>query len=74
MLNDKDEFELAYVEVTNETTNKVYIYDNIGRTKLTALEADENFVPLEIMQQATREEAQLAEIKEQVIEEKNKIN
>lgn len=70
VLNDKDEFELAYVEVTNETTNKVYIYDNIGRTKLTALEADENFVPLEIMQQATREETQLAEIKEQVIEEK----
>ena len=70
VLNDKDEFELAYVEVTNETTNKVYIYDNIGRTKLTALEADKNFVPLEIMQQATREEAQLAEIKEQVIEEK----
>lgn len=70
VLNDKDEFELAYVEVTNETTNKVYIYDNIGRTKLTALEADENFVPLGIMQQATREEAQLAEIKEQVIEEK----
>ena len=70
VLNDKDEFELTYVEVTNETTNKVYIYDNIGRTKLTALEADENFVPLEIMQQATREEAQLAEIKEQVIEEK----
>lgn len=70
VLNDKDEFELAYVEVTNETTNKVYIYDNIGRTKLTALEADENFVPLEIMQQATREAAQLAEIKEQVIEEK----
>lgn len=70
VLNDKDEFELAYVEVTNETTNKVYIYDNIGRTKLTALEADENFVPLEIMQQATREEAQLAVIKEQVIEEK----
>ena len=70
VLNDKDEFELAYVEVTNETTNKVYIYDNIGRTKRTALEADENFVPLEIMQQATREEAQLAEIKEQVIEEK----
>ena len=70
VLNDKDEFQFAYVEVTNETTNKVYIYDNIGRTKLTALEADENFVPLEIMQQATREEAQLAEIKEQVIEEK----
>ena len=44
VLNDKDEFELAYVEVRNETTNKVYIYDNIGRTKLTALEVDDNFV------------------------------
>lgn len=70
VLNDKDEFELAYVEVRNETTNKVYIYDNIGRTKLTALEADENFVPLEVMQQASREEIQLKEIKEAVIEEK----
>ena len=70
VLNDKDEFELAYVEVRNETTNKVYIYDNIGRTKLTALEADANFVPLEIMQQASREEVQLKEIKEAVIEEK----
>ena len=70
VLNDKDEFELAYVEVRNETTNKVYIYDNIGRTKLTALEADDNFVPLEIMQQASREEVQLKEIKEAVVEEK----
>lgn len=70
VLNDKDEFELAYVEVRNETTNKVYIYDNIGRTKLTALEADDNFVPLEIMQQASREEVQLKEIKEAVMEEK----
>jgi hypothetical protein len=34
------------------------------------LEADANFVPLEIMQQATREEVQLKEIKEQVVEEK----
>lgn len=70
VLNDKDEFELAYVEVKNETTNKVYIYDNIGRTKLTALESDANFVPLEIMQQATREELQLNEVKQQVVEEK----
>ena len=70
VLNDKDEFELAYVEVRNETTNKVYIYDNIGRTKLTAMEVDDNFVPLEIMQQASREEVQLKEIKEAVIEEK----
>ena len=70
VLNDKDEFELAYVEVRNETNNKVYIYDNIGRTRLTALSADDNFVPLEVMQQASREEVQLKEIKEAVVEEK----
>ena len=70
VLNDKDEFELAYVEVMNETTGKTYIYDNIGRTRLTALEADDKFVPLEVMQQASREEIQLKEIKEQVVEEK----
>lgn len=69
-LNDEDEFVLAYVEVRNETTDKVYIYDNIGRTKLTAMEADENFVPLEVMQLASREEVQLKEIKEAVVEEK----
>lgn len=74
VLNDKDEFELAYVEVRNETTNKVYIYDNIGRTKLTAMEDDENFVPLEVMQQASREEVQLKEIKEAVVEEKSRIS
>ncbi|MBQ8225664.1 MAG: WD40 repeat domain-containing protein [Bacteroides sp.] len=70
VLNDKDEFELAYVEVRNEVTNKVYIFDNIGRLEVQAMEADENFVPLEVMQQASREEIQLKEIKEQVIEEK----
>ena len=69
VLNDADEFEIAYVEVRNETTNKVYIYDNIGRTKLTALEDDANFVPLEIIQQANREEEALQAIKETVVEE-----
>lgn len=70
VLNDKDEFELAYVEVRNETTDKVYIYDNIGRLDLQAMENDENYVPLEVMQLAATEEIQLKEIKEQVIEEK----
>ena len=74
VLNDKDEFELAYVEVRNETTNKVYIYDNIGRLDMQTMEVDENFVPLEVIQQANREEMQLMELKEQVIEEKKQEN
>ncbi|MBQ2856261.1 MAG: WD40 repeat domain-containing protein [Bacteroidaceae bacterium] len=68
VLNDKDEFELAYLEVRNETTDKVYIYDNIGRLKMLEMEADD-FVPLEIMQQISQEEVQLKEIKEQVVAE-----
>lgn len=68
-LNDNDEFELAYVEVKNETTNKVYIYDNLGRKKMTSIQDDSNFVPLEIMQQASQEEAKLEAIKKDVVEQ-----
>ena len=68
VLNDKDEFELAYVEVHDETTDKVYIFDNIGRLEMLAMEADD-YVPLEIMQQISQEEVQLKEIKEQVVAE-----
>ena len=69
VLNENDEFELAYVEVKNETTDKVYIYDNIGRLKLQQLENDMDYVPLEIMQQASQEQVKLQAIKEQVVEE-----
>lgn len=68
VLNDEDEFELAYVEVRDEVSNKVYIFDNIGRLKMLAMEEDD-FVPLEIMQQISQEEVQLKEIKEQVVTE-----
>ena len=68
-LNENDEFVLAYVEVLNETTNKVYIFDNIGRTKLNTIENDENFIPLEIMQMISMEEVMLEEIKKTVVEE-----
>ena len=68
-LNENDEFVLAYVEVLNETTNKVYIYDNIGRTRLDVIETDDNFIPLEIIQQISLEEVKLEEIKQEVVEE-----
>ena len=73
-LNENDEFVLAYVEVLNETTNKVYIFDNIGRTKLNTIEVDDNFIPLEIMQQISLEEVKLQEIKETVVEEHTQDN
>ncbi|MDR1861336.1 MAG: WD40 repeat domain-containing protein [Bacteroidales bacterium] len=66
-LGANDDFELVYVEVTNEVTDKVYIYDHTGRTRLTAIESDLNFVPLEVLQQASQEEAKLKEVKEEVV-------
>lgn len=68
VLNDKDEFELAYVEVRNVLTDKVYVFDNVGRLEMLAME-DDDYVPLEIMQQISQEEVQLKEIKEQVVAE-----
>lgn len=74
-LNENDEFVLAYVEVLNETTNKVYIFDNIGRTKLDAISMEEEgFIPLEIMQQISLEEVKLQEIKQTVVEEHTQDN
>ena len=73
-LNENDEFVLAYVEVLNETTNKVYIFDNIGRTKLTTIEQDDNFIPLEIMQMISMEEVVLEEIKKTAVEEHTQDN
>jgi hypothetical protein len=69
MLNEDDEFVLAYIEVTNEVNNKVYIYDNIGRTRIEAIETDLNFVPLEILQIASQEAINLETVTETVIEE-----
>lgn len=68
VLNDKDEFELAYVEVRNVLTDKVYVFDNVGRLEMLAME-DDDFVPLDIIQQVSQEEMQLKEIKEQVVTE-----
>jgi hypothetical protein len=74
MLNEFDEFVLAYIEVTNEVSNKVYIYDNIGRMRLTAMEISFDFVPLEILQIASQEEVNLIATTEEIVEENKREN
>lgn len=69
VLNDMDEFEIAYVEVLNEVTGKVYVYDNLGRLKMTAIVEDEFFVPLEIMQQVSEEGIKLQDLSQEIVEE-----
>lgn len=73
-LNDNDELQLAYVEVLNETTGKTYVYDNLGRTTMNSMAADEDFVPIEIIQQVSEELAVLETLKEEVVEEKKQEN
>ncbi|MDR2475196.1 MAG: hypothetical protein LBD45_04995, partial [Bacteroidales bacterium] len=70
-LTENDEFKLVYLEVTNEVNNKVYIYDNIGRTRMTAIAVDSSLdlVPLEILQIANQEEMQLQAVTEHVVNE-----
>ena len=73
-LNDEDRFELIYADVYNKTNGKTYVFNNLERKSLAYLESDENFVPLEIIQQSNAEELKLQEIKQGIIDlaKKNK--
>lgn len=72
-LGADDQFTLVYVEVTNETTGKTYVYDNIVRTKMAEMETDMNFVSLEVIEQVHQEELELQAVKEKVVEQ-NKLD
>ena len=75
-INDKDEFEVIYTEALNKQTGKKYVYDNLDRKSVTAMTLDEDFVPLELIQQSNMEEMILKDIKEKVMEKaklENKI-
>lgn len=66
-LNNKDKFELIYADVYNKVSGKTYVFDNLDRKSLEYLSADENFVPLELVQQSNMEEIRLEEIKEKIV-------
>ncbi len=66
-LTPNDKFELIYAEVFNKNTGKTYTFDNLERQSLAFLMANENFVPLELMQQSGLEEIKLQDIKDNII-------
>lgn len=66
-LTPNDKFELIYAEVFNKNTGKTYTFDNLERQSLSFLMANENFVPLELMQQSSLEEIKLQDIKDNII-------
>lgn len=67
-LNGEDRFELIYADVYNKKNGKTYVFDNLARQSLSYLENDDNFVPLEIIQQSNAEEMRLQEIKQGIID------
>lgn len=76
-LTSKDNFELVYAEVYNNRTGKSYVFDNRERRSLEYLKADENFVPLELVQQSNMEQMKLEDIKETIVnlaKKENKIS
>ena len=66
-LTNTDKFELVYAEVYNKQTDKTYVFDNRERRSLDFLKTDDNFVPLELIQQSNMELQKLEDIKENVI-------
>lgn len=66
-VNDKDQFELIYTEVTNVETGKKYVFDNLSKQSLDYMAANDNFVPLDLIQQSSMEEIKLQEIREEVV-------
>ena len=66
-LTSDDKFELIYADVRNKTTGKTYTYNNLERKSLEFLKLDEDFVPIEVIQQSNMQELKLQEIKETVV-------
>jgi WD40 repeat protein len=66
-VTEDDRFELLYTEVTNTETGKTYVFDNLDKQSLDYLSSDNNFVPLDLIQQSSMEEVKLQEIREEVV-------
>ncbi len=73
-LTKNDKFELIYADVYNKVSGKTYVFDNLDRQSLDYLKSDENFVPLELVQQSNMEELKLQEIKDKIVSLAKKKN
>ncbi len=67
-VNENDQFELIYTEVTNKETGKKYVFDNLAKQSLDYMASNDNFVPLDLIQQSSMEEIKLQEIRQEVVE------
>lgn len=68
-----DSFEIVYARVTNNVDGKTYVYDNLMRSDLDYLNADDA-ISLELLQQQQMEELKLQELREKVVNEARSMN
>lgn len=66
-VNKNDEFELIYADVYNKASGKTYTFDNLKRESLDYMKSEEDFVPLEVVQQSNMDEIKLKEIKDEIV-------
>lgn len=75
-LDDNDEFQLVYLEVVNETTDKTYIFDkrNYIIDEVDFGEEDLDYIPVAVLQKVNMEMESLQEQTRQIVEEKKQEN
>lgn len=62
-----EKFEVIYAKVHNKATGKAYVFDNLERQSLDYLTIDDNFVPIELVQQSSMDDVKLQGIMEDVV-------
>ncbi|GEM_PF-136326 len=67
LLTENDLFEVAYAEVYNPVTNKVYVFDRMQMDPSAFRQVDSHLVPLDIIMKTNMEEVSLMNIKDEVM-------
>ncbi len=64
-----DRFEMTYAKVYNKVTGKTYEFNNKERRSLDFLKTDDNFVPMDLVQQSSMEDFKLQGIMDDIVKE-----
>lgn len=71
-LSKNDKFELIYANVYNKKSGKSYQFNNLERRNLEFLDAGDDFVPIELVQQSSMEEVKLNALKKGIVDDAKK--
>lgn len=66
-MTKNEKFEIIYANVFNKSTGKSYEFNNLERQSLDFLQSENDFVPIELVQQSSMEDVKLQAIKNDVV-------